>query len=139
MEANREAARRYFEEMWNPLDARVAAKLVAPDVEGHVNSGGTLRGIATLEARIATLGRMYARMRFTIEDIVAERDRVVVRWVQEGTHSGAAYGPATAGKTFRVRGMNFFRFRDGLITEIWVVSDDLGELEQVGAVKLPPA
>jgi predicted ester cyclase len=75
-------------------------------------------------------------MRFTVEDVVGDGDRVVVRWTQEGKHSGLL-GPATAGKAFKVGGMNLFRMAGGHIAELWVVSDDLGELEQIGALQRP--
>lgn len=135
-DGNKRTARRYFEEMWNRLDPGVANQIVAPDVVGHIG-GTTVRGRPALDQRIAFIGKLYSKMRFTVDDVIAEGDRVVVRWTQHGTHSGAVLGPATAGKSFTVSGMNAFRFKDGRIAEIWIVSDDLGELEQVGALTRP--
>jgi predicted ester cyclase len=135
-EANRQLALRYFNDMWNRLDPAVADQIIAPDVVGHVNAR-TLQGIETLRQRIASIGKIYAPMRFTVESVVAEGDRIAVRWTQHATHTGAHLGPATAGKSVTVTGMNMFRVAAGRIAEIWVNADDLGELEQLG-LPFPP-
>lgn len=130
-------ARRYFDELWNRFDSSVADAIVAEDVVGHVGAN-TVRGRAALHTRIAQVREMYSASRFTIDDLLATGDRVAVRWTQTATHTGARLGAGVAGREVRVSGSHFFRVAGGRIAEIWVSSDDLGELQQLGLVT-PPA
>lgn len=130
-------ARRYFDDMWNRFDGSVADAIVAEDVVGHVGAV-TVRGRQALHARIGQVREMYSASRFTIDEVLSSGDRVAVRWTQRATHTGARLGASVAGREVQVTGSHFFRVSDGRIAEIWVNSDDLGELHQIGLVT-PPA
>ena len=69
----------------------------------------------------------------TIEDLIAEGDKVVVRMTQRGTHQGTFFGLAATGKQVTVAGIAIFRLRDGQIVEEWLLTDQLNAMQQLGA------
>jgi steroid delta-isomerase-like uncharacterized protein len=72
------------------------------------------------------------------EMIVAEGDRVVVRWTASGTHTGGRFMNARpSGKAFTISGIDIFRLADGRVAEIWQAEDALGLLQQLGIVAVP--
>lgn len=129
-------ARRYFDDIWNRRNLAAVDDVMAANVIGHVN-GTTLHGNEVLKHRVAALAAAYRDPQFTIEDLVADRDRAVVRWSFEGTNLGPLYGQRATGRRVSITGMNMFRVAAGRIAELWVSADDLGELEQLGLVTAP--
>lgn len=73
----------------------------------------------------------------TVEDVVAEGDRVAVRLTARGTHTGPLLGLPPTGKSVSFGGMEVFRVADGLIVESWGQFDALGLLRQLGATPTP--
>ena len=69
----------------------------------------------------------------TIEDLIAEGDKVVVRITQRGTHQGTFFGLAATGKQVSVTGVAIFRLRYGQIVEEWLITDQLGARQQLDA------
>ena len=78
---------------------------------------------------------------WTIADLVAEGDRVAVRWSFQGTQLGelAAFGLPATGNRVSFSGINLYRITDGLITEIWEGYDRLPLLQQLGLMPAPAA
>jgi steroid delta-isomerase-like uncharacterized protein len=72
----------------------------------------------------------------TIDDMIAEDDRVVVRWTCSGTHEGLFTIIPPTGKHVQVTGIEIYRLVDGKIAENWHNTDALGLLGQLGV--LPP-
>ena len=72
----------------------------------------------------------------TIEDTIAEGDKVVVRWTMHGTHIGEFWGIPPTGKKFTMSGISIYRIEDGKIVEDWANSDTLGMMRQLGVI--PP-
>ena len=75
--------------------------------------------------------------RWTIHDMVAERDIVVIRWSHTGTHRGEFLGVPATGKEFTFRGIDVYRVLAGKLAEHWNVVDALGFLQQVGGAPSP--
>lgn len=73
---------------------------------------------------------------FTIEDVVTEGDKVVVRWTQTGTHVGEFAGIPPTGGTFTIAGIDVYRTQGEKLAEHWHVVDQLSMLGQLGL--LPP-
>jgi predicted ester cyclase len=71
--------------------------------------------------------------RYEVDDLVAEGDRVVVRWRMVGTHKGAFRGIAPTGRPIVLKGIAIYRMEGGKLMERWVVSDLYGALEQIQA------
>jgi predicted ester cyclase len=70
----------------------------------------------------------------TIEDMVAEGDKVVVRFTIHGTHNGEFMGIAPTGKKFTQAGTSIYRIAGGKIAEVWWLADTLGLMQQLGAI-----
>ena len=134
IDTNKTVARRYLEDFWNGDEAAVIEKLAVDDVIGHPVPGQTLQGRDLLKQRHAALRGIYGDPHFAVEDLIAEGDKVLVRWSFTGKHIGPLMGAAPTGKQISIGGMNLFQFVDGKIVEFWVNADDLGELQQLGVV-----
>jgi steroid delta-isomerase-like uncharacterized protein len=72
-----------------------------------------------------------------IEDFVAEGDRVVNRWIGRGTHKGDFFGIPATGKSVTLTGVTEHRVENGKIVNDWSVGDQLGLMQQLGAVPSP--
>jgi predicted ester cyclase len=131
-EQNKAIARRYFD-MWNARNPALADEFVAADVAGHI-AGKAFSGIAVLKERINSLSSIYSNPGFTVEDLFGEGDRIAVRWTLRGAHTGEYMGAKPTGKQVTATGINIFRIAGGKVAEIWVESDDLGELQQLGVI-----
>ena len=71
--------------------------------------------------------------RYQVDDLIAEGDRVVVRWRMVGTHKGAVLGIAPTGRPIVLKGIAIYRVEGGKLMERWVVSDVYGALEDIQA------
>ena len=133
-EQNKNVVRRSFEQLSSVVDSH--DELYGDDWVGH------FPGMPPLDVEGH---RMYSKVMATafpdldrrIEDIVAEADRVVVRWSATGTHLGDMNGIPPTGKVATSSGITIFRVEDGRIVEEWAESDMLGLLQQLGAIPAP--
>ena len=73
----------------------------------------------------------------TVDDLLAEGDRMAVRFTLRGTHEGEILGVPATGRRVEVTGQSFFRFEDARIVERWQALDQLGLMVQLGAVPAP--
>jgi steroid delta-isomerase-like uncharacterized protein len=133
-EENKALIRRLVEEGWNKRNLALVDELYA-DCVYHSPATGEIKGEA-LKQFLASMLAAFPDIRFTIEDLVAEGDKLVTRWSCTGTHLGELVGLAPTGKQVTFSGMAIIRIVDGKIVEQWEESDALGILQQLGAV--PP-
>lgn len=70
--------------------------------------------------------------KFTVDDVIAEDDRVVVRWTNSGTHVGEFLGIPATGRSFTICGIDIYRIDGGRLDEHWHVVDQLSMLGQLG-------
>ena len=114
-------------------DGRVdqVADLVSPDYQEHDPLPGQGSGRAGAVDRFSMITTTLAP-HFTIEDLIAEGDRVVVRWTNAGTHVGRFAGMPATGRTFTIAGIDIYRIADRQLSEHWHVIDQLGMLGQLG-------
>ena len=135
-EVNKTIARRYFEEILNQHNLALVDELFTEDSVVRVLHMPEVRG---LEARRQFVARLHAVSHdghYTIEDLIAEGENVVVRWTWAGTHQGEWMGIAPTGKRASLRGTTTMQVGGGKIIEEYTDWDALGYLQQVGAV--PP-
>ena len=69
-----------------------------------------------------------------VEAVVAEGDEVATRWSIAATHDHDAFGVPATGKRVAAEGVNFYRLTDGRITDVWTQFDQLGLMQQLGAI-----
>jgi predicted ester cyclase len=136
-EENKAKARRVVEELFNHTgNLEAADELFAPTYVGHEPAFGDLPGVEAVKQFAATERQAIPDLQNTIEDIVAEGDKVVTRFRGRGTHTGQteAFGPPT-GNRYEVTGITIQRFgEDGKIVEDWTVFDALGMMRQLGFI-----
>jgi steroid delta-isomerase-like uncharacterized protein len=135
-EENKTVARRFLEELYNQggnLDA--ADEIFAPNYIGHVAGFEDLHGAEAVKQFAATYRQAFPDIQNTIEDVVAEGDKVTTRWTTSATHQGEteAFGPPT-GNRVEITGMTIGRFAEGKIVEEWTNFDALGLMQQLGLV-----
>jgi steroid delta-isomerase-like uncharacterized protein len=133
---HRELATRWFEEVWNQGRADVIDEMVAPESVVH-GLGEDLVGPEGFKVFHAAYRDAFPDVRVQIDDMVAEGDRVVVRWSAAATHAGGGLGIPATGRPVRFGGMTVMRFSNGKLVEGWNSYDQLGLFQQLGVVNLP--
>lgn len=130
LESNKTLARSLYD-LANAGDVDAIGDLVSADYREHDPLPGQGSGREGVIDRFSILVGALAP-KFTIEDVVAEGDRVVVRWTNAGTHVGEFAGIPPTGRTFTIGGIDIYRVEDGALVEHWHVIDQLGMLGQLG-------
>ena len=136
---NKAVSLRFYEEVWNKGNLAVLNEIIAND---HVNSGpGTLPGLPTGPEGSKQLVTVYLNafpdVHFTIDEQIAEGDKVVTRWTAHGTHKGELVGIPATGKSSTVTGINVDRIVNGKIVESWGIFDQFGMMQQLGVIPMP--
>jgi steroid delta-isomerase-like uncharacterized protein len=129
-DAHKQAIRRIYDEAVNAGRTEVLANLISPEFTGP---DGT-RGPAAFAANVAALRAGFPDIRFAIEQVVAEGDRVAVRWTWKGTHTGTFRGFPASGKVVHDTGLVLYTFAGGQVVNATVETDRLGVLQQIGVV-----
>jgi steroid delta-isomerase-like uncharacterized protein len=134
-ETNKAISRRVVEEIFNEGKLEVADELIAADFVGYDPAlPEPMRGPAGVKQQAEGYRAAFSDMRLTLEEEIAEGDRVVTRWTARGTHDGELFGIPATGKQVTVSGITIDRIVDGRIAETWTNWDTLGLLQQLGAV-----
>lgn len=137
-EANKVTARRALEEMWNQCSIAPVDELFTEDYIGNFAVlPEPLRGREALKAFASAYFVAFPDIRFTIEDLFADGDRVLLRWTAQGTHTGPLMGIPPTGKHITVPGIWIHRFEGGKIAEEWGINDTLGMMRQLGVIPAP--
>jgi steroid delta-isomerase-like uncharacterized protein len=136
---NELVARRFFEEVCNGRRLEVADEILTA---GHVyhdpQSPPTEPGPEGMKDTV----RIYQETldgHWGVEEMIADRDKVVVRWTGTGVHKADLLGIPATGRPIRVDAISILRIEDGRIAEHRCVWDTLGLLQQIGAVPAPAA
>jgi steroid delta-isomerase-like uncharacterized protein len=133
-EENKAIFRRYVEEVGNEGILEVADEIFSTYL-AHQSDGSVLeRGPEDVKRFMGEFREAFDGFHTTIEDQVAEGDRVVTRWRMKGTHRGEFRGIAPTGAELDVTGIGIFRFSDGKVVESWDNFDQLGMMRQLGVV-----
>jgi len=111
-------------------DVAALREIYSPGYIGHFR-GGTLTLDGLVENTKQTMA-MFSDIVFIYEDVVAKGDKVIVRYIAKGTHTGEFAGMSATGKKIEITGISVSRVENGKIVEDWDNSDTLGIFEQVG-------
>ena len=131
---NAATLRRWFEEVWNEGREQAIDELLAPDAVAY-NLGGPgeiHRGPAAFKPFWAQLRGAFPDIRFTIDDVVSERNMVAARWTARMTHQGEHLGIPATRKSLTITGMIFLRIEGGKIHEGWNNWDQLAMARELG-------
>jgi predicted ester cyclase len=124
-------ALRLFEEAFNGGNLDVIGELIHPDLVYH-SPDGDIHGLEGARQLVIAMRSDFPDFHVTADDVLAEGDKVVVRFTDSGTYEGGEFGATAMGKRVTWTGVDIFRIADGKIIEGWGVGDMLGLMRQLG-------
>jgi steroid delta-isomerase-like uncharacterized protein len=127
-----------FTEFINTASETLANELISPDAIFFVpGRSEPMRGPAGYLAIIQMMRGGFPDIQWTLDEMIAEGDKVAARFTMRGTHQGTFLGVPPTGKAIAVQAMNFYRLTDGQFVEERGQPDMLALLQQIGAVPVP--
>ena len=137
VEENKALVRRFMEEAFGQSKPELIHDLLDPDFVRYdpYIEAGEVRGIETVKENIVWFRNVFPDLTCTIEDQVAEGDKVVSRWTLRGTHQGEFFGVPATGERVEMGGIQIDRFEGGKIVEERAEFDLLGAMQQLGAAR----
>lgn len=134
IEENRMLARRVWDEIWHQGNLDVMDNLFTADFVRHDPNGRVLKGVDQNRQFIVSMRQAFPDLHYTVDDEIAEGNKVLVRYHFTGTHLGPFQGVAATGKRVSYTGILIYRFADGKIAEQWTEADLLSLLQQLGVI-----
>lgn len=132
---NKALVRRGIEEVWNERNMSAINEIFADNYTAHdPNTPDMGRGPESVRKTVDHYLAAFPDTRFTIDEIIAEGDRVVTRWTVRATHRGELQGLAPTNKPVTVTGITISRCENGRIVEGFLQWDSLGMMQQLGAL-----
>ena len=130
-EENKVLLRRFVNEVWNGGRLDLIDDLVAPAYLSHVVHTPPIKNREELKRWVADVRTAFPDVRFTIEDLLVDDDKTILRWSSEASHCGEFLGVSGTGKKAVCRGITISRFVNGKIAEEWGEWDALRLKEQM--------
>ena len=134
---NKAIIRAYVETIFNQRQVDRAGELVASDYVDHAALPGQAPGLEGVKPKWAMYLAGIPDLRVTIEELVAEGDKVAVRRSSAGTHRGELMGIAPTGRRATITGIDILRIAGGKIVERWAEDNGLAVMQQLGAIPAP--
>ena len=132
---NRAIVRELYEEVWNKRRLELFDEIISPS---HALHDPTLTGAAVgpeaYKRQVTRFVTAFPDLRFTVEDILGETEKLAVAWTISGTHKGEYMGIPFTNKKISVDGITVHHFVNGKIMDSYVSWDALGMMRQLGAV-----
>jgi predicted ester cyclase len=135
-EDNKALMRRFLEEVFNKQNPAAIDEFISPNHVDHTlppflptTPEGTKRAIGMFLTA-------FPDVQLTVEDMIAEGDKVVTRYTSRGTQKGAFMAIPPTGKQMMVSSIIIARFADGKIVEEWGLDDQVGMLQQLGLIPI---
>ena len=138
LEANKAVVRRSLEDIYNGGNVGAIPDVFSDDFVGWDPTfpNGELRGHAGIRGNVERGHQSFTDWHFSIEEMIAERDMVLVRVIMHARHTSPFLGRPASGANLEVSGMTLNRIKDGRIVERWGNWNTIGMLQQMGV--LPP-
>ena len=133
---NKTRTREFYEKVLNARDFAAMEDYVRDDFVDHNPPPGMGAGVEGVKQTFKMFTTAFPGLRFTINDMYADGDTVISRLKCTGTHKGEFMGIAPTGKRVELSGIDIIRVVDGKAVERWGHFDDLGMMQQLGAI--PP-
>lgn len=138
IEENKAIIRRWLEEGWTNGNLDVADELIDPGFIVHGAGGQAVpSGPAGVKQLVAAWRAGFPDGRMTVDDLIGEGDKVVIRMTWRGTHQGDFYGIAPTNRQVSVTSIGIDRVVNGKIVEGWGEVDMLGMYQQLGVIAAP--
>ena len=136
-EQNKALVRKLVEEVFNKGNISLVDEIMSPDFIEHEDVPGMSNDRGGSKQMISMLRSAFPDFKATIEDIVAEGDKVVIHMTWSGTQNGAFMGMPPSGKRMSIDIIDIMRVANGKFVEHWGVSDMMGMMQQLGAIPAP--
>ena len=137
-EENKALVRRQEEELFSGGKLDVADEVYAPSYVGHDPSNPEeVRGLQAAKRAASEYRKAFPDLQLSVEDLIAEGDRVAARLRFRGTHLGELNGIAPTGRRVDCTGSVISRIEEGKIAEDWANFDDLGMMQQLRVIPEP--
>jgi predicted ester cyclase len=129
-EANKALAKRFFEEVWNKSRRSAIAELLAPNAVIY-ESGEVILGHDGFQQSFDRMQATFSDIHVSFNDVIAEADKVCLRWSVSMRHTGNGFGVPPTGKTLHTTGTTVVRIANGQFLEGWQNWDMLGLMAQM--------
>jgi steroid delta-isomerase-like uncharacterized protein len=123
-----------FEHAFRAADQATIDELCHPGLADHNPAPGEEPKLAGFKQKVALFKASFPDLTEDLQDIIASGETVATRWVVTGSLQQELMGIPASGQAIRVEGMNFYRLRDGRVTDIWTQFDGVALLQQLGAI-----
>lgn len=134
-EESKTVVRRFLDDGFNGRNLMVLDEVVADDFTNHDPPfPGLAPGVDGMKQIFGAFWSAFPDVRATVEDLIAESDKVVLSTVLEGTHDGELAGIPPTGRRVRIRVNEIFRVSGGKLRERWGIVDQMGLMQQLGAL-----
>jgi steroid delta-isomerase-like uncharacterized protein len=132
---NKAIVRRLYEEVWNKRKLELVSEIISPSHALQApNVAGTAIGPEAYKRQVLRFLEGYSDLHWTIEDLIAEEDKVVACWTISGTHRGEYLGIPATNKKVSVDGITIHHIANGKIMDSYSNWDALGMMQQIGVV-----
>ncbi len=131
---NRQLIRRFIEECANAGKGELLDQFVDANVAFHPLDPGQAPGIQGIKQGFAWFNSVFPGLHLEIDDLIAERSKVVIRWTFTGKQQGEFMGKPGMGQEVTYSGIDIFRISNGKIIEWWRTADTLSMLKQLGVI-----
>src|SRR5215475_3226032 len=133
--ANKELVRKFYDEVWNERKVQAVEKYLSPShALTDPNAMDSKTGPEAYQAVVTRFLRAFSGLKFEVQDMVCEKDKLVAFWMISGTHTGEYNGVAPTNKKVTVEGISIHQIANGKIMDTSSVWDTLGLLKKIGAV-----
>ena len=133
-ETNKALVKRTWEEVVNQGNLDAAKEFFSENYVYHSSIGSVFNGIEEgVIVTVSSLRKAFPDLHCTVEDLIAEGDKVAYRWSATGTHTAEYVGVAPTKQLVHMTGIYISRIENGKVAEDWSCGDDLGILQQLGA------
>jgi steroid delta-isomerase-like uncharacterized protein len=130
---NKAAVRRFFEDGWNRGDLDEVKVFLADEFVSHNSLDFSIRSADDYCRGVVAYRRAFPDLVTSVEDVVAEGDRVVARGTDRGTHRGEFMGRPASGRSVTTTWIEIFRMESGKAVEGWLETDSRRLMEQLGS------
>lgn len=136
-ETNKATVRRYLEQVIGAGRADLVDEFMVENIALH--GTGLPPGLPALQAWVQAMADAFPDRQLSVDDVVAEGDRVVARTTMTGTHQGELEGIPATGKAISQPSITIFQLANGKIIEAWYAADHLSFMQQLGVIPTPQA
>jgi predicted ester cyclase len=136
-EDNKAVVRRFYEEVVNQKKRAVLDEVFDPNLVDHFAPPGTPGGLEGARHTFDMFLTAFPDLHFTVEDLIAEGDKVVARFTGSGTQQGAYMNIPPTGKQMTATVIDMFRIAGSKFVEHWLEFDALGMMQQLGVIPAP--